>query len=56
MKDDRPVPEEHHDDALAIIECTIPPELTIAEWRSRRRAARPQRLQRLRTLGSARRT
>ena len=55
MPTDRPIPEERHDEALVIIECTIPPELTIAEWRSGRCVVRPQRFQRLRDLGHARR-
>jgi hypothetical protein len=51
MTPDRPAPEERHDEALAIIECTIPSEMTIAEWRSGLRTAAPRRFQRIRNVG-----
>lgn len=53
MTADRPVPEERHDEALVIIECTIPPELTIAEWHSRLSRTAPRRFQRFRNVGRA---
>jgi hypothetical protein len=53
MSADRPTPEERPDDALVIIECTIPPELTIAEWRCRLRTSAPRRFQRFRSVGRA---
>jgi hypothetical protein len=36
--------------AFAIIECSIPAELTIAEWRQRRRPGRAHHQYRLRSL------
>jgi hypothetical protein len=50
MPTDRPVPQERQDEALVIIECTIPPELTLAEWRSQLRTG-PRRFQRFRNVG-----
>jgi hypothetical protein len=47
--DDRQPPTEVHS-AFAIIECSIPAELTIAEWRQRRCPARAHHFYRLRSV------
>ena len=39
--------------AFAIIECSIPAELTIAEWRQRRCPPRPHQFYRLRSFVQA---
>jgi hypothetical protein len=48
MTPDHPQPEVHS--AFAVIECSIPAELTIAEWRQGRSPARPHPFYRLRSF------
>jgi len=50
MTPDHPQPAGEVHIAFAIIECSIPAELTIAEWRRRRCPARPQHFYPLRSL------
>jgi hypothetical protein len=50
MTPDDPEPTAEAHIAFAIIECSIPGELTIAEWRQRRCPARPHHFYRLRSF------
>jgi hypothetical protein len=50
MQPDPPQFADEVHSAFAIIECSIPAELTIAEWRRRRGPARPQHFYRLRSF------
>jgi hypothetical protein len=50
MKPDHPQPTPEVHVAFAIIDCSIPAELTIAEWRQRRRPARDHDRYRLRSF------
>jgi hypothetical protein len=47
-EDPQPAAEVHT--AFAVIECSIPGELTIAEWRQRRCPPRPHHFYRLRSF------
>jgi hypothetical protein len=49
MTTDHPQPPAEGHTAFEIIECSIPAELTIAEWRQRR-SARPHHFYRLRSF------
>jgi hypothetical protein len=53
MTPDHPQPAGEVHIAFAIIECSIPAELTIAEWRQRRCPAHPQHFYRLRSFVQA---
>jgi len=50
VRSDHPQTETKGDITLAIIECSIPAELTIAEWRRRRSTARQPHFYRLRSF------